>query len=64
MDPSNPLPQLPARAGTIGGTLLTVLLQISGPELARTVVMAATGAAVSFLVSFALQRALRKRKPK
>lgn len=63
MDTPNALPQLPTKAGTLGGTLLNVLLQISGSELARTVVLTATGAAVSFLVSFALQWMLRRRRP-
>ena len=53
----------PARAGTAGGTLLTLLLQVSSTELLKTMVMAATGAAVSFLVSFALQKMMSKRKP-
>jgi hypothetical protein len=54
--------QLPTRAGTIGGTLLSIFLQISGAEVLKTAVMAATGALVSFLVSLALQRALRRKR--
>ena len=51
----------PAKAGTVGGTALCLLLQVQPSELLKSVVLAATGAAVSFLVSFALQRALKKR---
>ncbi|RYZ49454.1 MAG: hypothetical protein EOO14_20630 [Chitinophagaceae bacterium] len=60
MDSSN---FLPTRAGTTGGLLINVLLQISGSEMIKTVVVTATGAAVSFLVSFLLQRLLKRRKP-
>ena len=38
------------RTGTMGGMLL-VLLNINPPELLNTVVIAATGAIVSFMVS-------------
>ncbi|RYZ50187.1 MAG: hypothetical protein EOO14_19685 [Chitinophagaceae bacterium] len=55
--------QLPARTGTACGTLLNVVLQISGSEMMKTVVVTATGAAVSFLVSFLLQLLLKRRKP-
>lgn len=49
------------KAGTMGGTLLCLLLQVQGSELLKTVLLAATGAAVSYLVSFALQRVLKRK---
>ncbi len=53
------------RAGTIGGTLLVLLLRVESAELLETAVLAATGAAVSFAVSKGLQWLIReiKRKP-
>jgi len=50
-----------AKAGTAGGTLAVVLLQLlQSSELVKTAVLAATGAAVSYLVSMLLKYALRK----
>ena len=49
------------RAGILGGTLLVVVLQITSGELLKTVVLAAVGAAVSFGVSFLLQRIVKRR---
>ncbi len=43
------------RSGTIGGTLLVVLLQINSAELVKTMALAAIGALVSFIVSLALK---------
>jgi len=42
--------------GTGGGTLLSVLAQLGMHDIIRTAVLAAIGAAVSFLVTWALQR--------
>jgi hypothetical protein len=39
------------RTGTIGGTLLVVLIQINFQELLKTAILAAIGASVSFLVT-------------
>ena len=36
------------RAGTIGGTLLVLILQINSTEIIKTALMAAVGAATSF----------------
>ncbi len=47
------------RTGTFGGLLL-VLLSIESPELLNTVVIAATGALVSFMVSVLCKWAWRK----
>ena len=50
------------RAGTVGGTLVVVLLQITSGELLKTVVLAAVGAAVSFTVSWLLQGLVKRRR--
>lgn len=56
------------KAGTAGGTLLTVLSNISTGDLVHTSVLAAVGALVSFTVSIILKwliKALSKRnRPK
>jgi hypothetical protein len=51
---------MPTTAGTIGGTFLVLLLQISGEEMARTAMLAAVGAVVSFCVSFLLRLFVRR----
>ena len=43
---------LGVKAGTTGGTLLVVVLNITGEDLLRTAVLAAVGAAVSFATSW------------
>ncbi len=43
------------KAGTVGGTLLVLLLQLSATELLKTAILAGIGAAVSFLVSVSLK---------
>ena len=55
-------PSANERAGTLGGTLLVLLLQIRSEEILKTVVMAAVGAAVSFGVSNLLQRVVKRRR--
>jgi mannitol-specific phosphotransferase system IIBC component len=47
-------------AGTAGGTLLVVLLQIGHHETAHTVLMATIGATVSFGVSLLLKWLTKK----
>lgn len=54
-------PDLSTRSGTIAGTLLTILINISGAQLLETAVIAGTGACISFLISYLLQL-LFKRK--
>jgi hypothetical protein len=44
------------KAGTIGGTMLAILMNIKGEDILRTMVMAAVGAAVSFSVSLGLRK--------
>lgn len=46
--------------GTGGGALLSVLAQLGMHDMVRTAVLAAIGAAVSFTVTWALQRCFRK----
>ena len=43
------------RAGTAGGLALVLWVQVSGADLAKTALLAAVGAAVSFGVSVALK---------
>ena len=49
-------------AGTIGGTLLSIAATINSDDIAKTIVLAATGASISFFVSLLLKRLIRKRK--
>jgi hypothetical protein len=53
-----------ARAGTTGGLLLVLLLQIGGGELLKTIVLAGVGAAVSFSVSMGMKWLVRKFRQK
>ncbi len=48
--------------GTAGGTLLSTLAQLGVQDVARTAVLAAIGAAVSFTVTLLMQRVWRRRK--
>ena len=52
------------KAGTIGGTLLVVLLQIKSSELVKTALLAAIGAAVSFGVSLFMRWTVKRMKKK
>lgn len=45
-------------AGTLGGTGLVILLQVTQGQLWQTVVLAALGAAVSFLTSILCKKLL------
>ena len=47
------------KAGTATGTLLTILVNISRADLLKTVVLAAIGAAVSFVVTLILKAVAR-----
>lgn len=47
--------------GTGGGTLLSVVAQLGMHDMAKTAVLAAIGAVVSFAVSWMLQRWQRRR---
>ena len=50
------------KAGTVGGTLLTVLFNIHGSDLVKTIILAAVGAAVSFSVTLILKFLIQKFK--
>ena len=50
------------RTGTVSGTLLVILSSIRINDLLETIVLAATGAVVSFLVTLVLRRLFRKRE--
>jgi hypothetical protein len=51
-----------AKHGTVGGMLLIFLTNITSGDLVKTVVMAATGAAVSFIVSWGMKWLMEKKK--
>ena len=40
------------KAGTVGGTLLTIMVNINSADLIKTGILAAVGAVVSFGVTF------------
>ena len=48
--------------GTGGGTLLCILAQLGMHDMVRTAALAAIGAVVSFMVSWALQHLARRRR--
>jgi hypothetical protein len=48
------------KAGTIGGTVLVLLLHINSLEIIQTVLMAAIGAATSFTVSMLLRYLMKR----
>jgi hypothetical protein len=52
------------KAGTAGGTLLTIVCNIHLADLSRTAVLAAVGAGVSFTVSIFLKWLINKLKKK
>lgn len=47
------------KAGTVGGTLLTVFYNIRSEDIVKTIVLAGVGAVVSFLVSLFLKTILK-----
>jgi len=54
------------RAGTVGGTLLSILPTISSGDIIRTVVLATIGAVVSYLASVMLKelvQCIKKKRP-
>lgn len=48
--------------GTASGTLLIILANISSADIIKTIVLAAIGAVVSFVVSLLLKQLMKKRK--
>ncbi|MEQ8472548.1 MAG: hypothetical protein RIC35_15260 [Marinoscillum sp.] len=43
------------KAGTIGGTLLSIVPNLTGADIAKTVILAAIGAVVSFALSILMK---------
>jgi hypothetical protein len=52
------------KAGTVGGTLLVIIIQIQQGELIKTAILASIGAVVSFGVTTLLRWILKKVKRK
>jgi mannitol-specific phosphotransferase system IIBC component len=50
------------KAGTVGGTLLVIIIQIQQGELIKTAILASIGAVVSFGVTAVLRWILKKVK--
>lgn len=48
------------KAGTVGGTLLILIINLSNGEVLKTVALAAIGAVVSFNVSMLLKILVKK----
>lgn len=50
------------KAGTAGGTLLTIFANISSEDVIKTAILAAIGAVVSFSVTIFLKKILKRFK--
>jgi len=50
------------KAGTIGGTFLTIIINIRGEDVLKTMILAAIGAVVSFFVSLGLKHLIKRKK--
>jgi len=50
------------KTGTAGGTITILFANINADDLLKTVVLAAVGATVSLIVSFALRKMFGKKK--
>ncbi|MBL7723610.1 MAG: hypothetical protein JNK27_05650 [Chitinophagaceae bacterium] len=50
------------KAGTAGGTLLTIFANISNEDVIKTIILAAIGAAVSFTVTIFLKALIKRLK--
>ena len=48
------------KAGTVGGTLLTILVNINSADLVKTVILASLGAVVSFSVTLLLKVLIKR----
>jgi uncharacterized membrane protein YgaE (UPF0421/DUF939 family) len=48
--------------GTLGGTVLCMVPHISSDDLSNTIILAAVGASVSYLVSYLWKRVLEKHR--
>ena len=58
----NPVFDSSTKAGTIGGTLLTLLANIDSEDLLKTGILAAIGAVVSFTVTISLKFLIKRLK--
>ncbi|MCP9749480.1 hypothetical protein [Ferruginibacter sp. HRS2-29] len=52
----------PTRSGTAGGLLTVLLINIAGKDVLKTIVLAAIGATVSFLISHGWKLLLKRWK--
>ncbi|SNT17344.1 hypothetical protein [Ekhidna lutea] len=52
------------KAGTVGGTLLSVVMNIDAGDILRTVILATVGAIVSFSISVLLKWLVRSSRRK
>ena len=50
------------KAGTAGGTLLTIFANISSEDIIKTIILAAIGAVVSFTVTIFLKALIKRLK--
>jgi len=50
------------KAGTVGGTLLTIFVNIKSEDLLKTGILAAVGAVVSFSVTLLLKLLIKRLK--
>lgn len=50
------------KAGTAGGTLLTIFANISSADVIKTIILAAIGAVVSFTVTIFLKALIKRLK--
>ena len=57
-----PIYNVHAKNGTVGGVLLIFLANITSGDLVKTVVLAATGATVSYLVSWGMKWLMERRR--
>jgi hypothetical protein len=57
-------PPYTMKAGTVGGTLLVIVIQIQQGELIKTAILASIGAVVSFGVTAVLRWVMKKVKRK
>ena len=53
-------PPYTMKAGTVGGTLLVIVIQIQQGELIKTAILASIGAVVSFGVTAVLRWVMKK----
>jgi len=56
--------QVHDKAGIVGGTLLTVLVNLQSADILKTCILATVGAIVSFCVSLAMKWVVKKIKKK